>query len=132
MDVEEIFANIKSLQTKFSNLFKQRKQLRALENYSAVKAFSRAEHKVFSAITYCLKGEFIQPEDADWISTKLEKLEINYLDWTHKTKWLKEQMALKAPVPSQVYFDFCKEPPIPFAVPTHLLVKAPKRMGVSP
>lgn len=110
MKGEQIFERISELKEKFRDFFQQRKQMTALENHALVKEFTDAEQEVFSAIKYCMKGSFLEDEDADWMARKLNRLQINYLDWAHKTKWLKQQIeagkAPKKPVVVQTMFDF--------------------------
>lgn len=125
MKGEQIFEKMSELKEKFRDFFQQRKQMTALENHSCVQHFNSAEQEVFEVIKYCMKGSFLQDEDAEWISRKLNRLQINYLDWAHKTKWLKEQIETgkekRKPVTAQSVFDFIAAQKLPVQVPTELL-----------
>lgn len=130
MKGEQIFEKISELKEKFREFFQQRKQMSALENYSQIQRFTDTEEEVFSTIKYCMKGAFLEDEDADWISRKLNRLQINYLDWAHRTKWLKEQIAaaqIQKPKILQTFFEFAPKQSNVF-VPMELLAsKTPKR-----
>jgi len=114
MKVEEIFDKIDDIKEKFRDFFQQRKKVTALENHALVRFFSRAETEVLSTIKFCMKGSFLQDEDADWMNRKLDRLQINYLDWAHRTKWLKSEINRKRapikPIPIQTFFDFKMHP----------------------
>jgi len=108
---EQIFERIADLKEKFKEFFQQRKQMTALQNHSMVKRFTDSEQEVFGAIKYCMKGSFLEDEDAEWITKKLDRLQINYLDWAHRTKWLKEKIESEKPKHAEIYqtfFDFAK------------------------
>jgi hypothetical protein len=128
MKGEYIIDKISDLKSKFQNFFQHRKQITALENHSLVKKFSDAEQEVFGAIKYCMTGSFLHEEDATWISSKLNRLQINYLDWAYKTNWLKSQMGAnrkpRKPEYVQTFFDFSKKQPTP-NIPVELLASQP-------
>jgi hypothetical protein len=109
---EQIFERIADLKVKFRDFFQQRKQMTALQNHSMVKKFTDSEQEVFGVIKYCMKGSFLEDEDAEWITKKLDRMQINYLDWAHKTKWLKQtiqsEQPKKAPEIYQTFFDFAQ------------------------
>lgn len=127
MNGEQIFEHMAELKIKFKDFFQQRKQMTALENHSIVKAFNEAEREVFGTIRYCMKGAFLEDEDAEWIAKKLKKLEINYLDWAHRTKWLKEQLnqaqsAKKPKIIQTTMFDYLPKHPT-MQVPVQVMAK---------
>jgi hypothetical protein len=124
MKPEQIFDKISELKEKFKTFFQQRKQVSALENHALTRRFSSAEAQTLSTIKFCMRGSFLHEEDADWMARKLDRLQINYLDWAKKTKWVKAQFAQSkvAMRPSiiQTFFDFDKKTPT-LNVPVELL-----------
>lgn len=129
MTSEKIFGKISDLKQKFKNFFQQRKQIAALENYSRVKKFSVAETVVMDTIKFCMKGQFLEEEDNKWIQGKLKRIEINYLDWSHRTRWLKQEIEKRkvdqpAPVSHQPY-SFDREFP-QLQIPIELLIENQK------
>lgn len=124
MKNQSIFDQISTLKEKFKGFFQQRKQITALENHALVRRFTDVETEVLSTIKTCMKGSFLQEEDAEWMNRKLDRLQINYLDWAHRTKWLKGQLqegkAPTKPVILQGVFDFTPKPS-PIHIPVELL-----------
>ena len=109
---EQIFERIADLKVKFKDFFQQRKQMTALQNHSLVKRFTAKEQDIFDTVKSCMKGSFLEDEDAEWITKKLDRMQINYLDWAHKTKWLKQTIQSEQPKTGpeiyQSFFDFAK------------------------
>ena len=127
MKNQSIFDQISTLKEKFKGFFQQRKQITALENHALVRRFSDVESEVLSTIKTCMKGAFLQEEDAEWMNRKLDRLQINYLDWAHRTKWLKDKIQANKvapkPVIIQTFFQFDRKPQTPH-VPVELLNQA--------
>jgi hypothetical protein len=87
MLVNSVFTN---LQNKFRKFLMQRKQLRALRNYSQVGRFQHSGY--LNLISKCMDDSFLGEKEADFLSHLVEKYNINVLDWSYKTPWLKTQM----------------------------------------
>lgn len=115
MKMPDIFNKLGEFKEKFKSFFQQKKQVMALENYDYVKAMNVEEKQILTTIKFCMKGSFPKEEDQTWIDSKLNRLQINYLDYAHRTKWVKSQFTrnqeLKKPQkisPLQTTFDFSR------------------------
>lgn len=76
---------------------------------------------------------FLDDEEARFLEHMLRKYELNYLDWSHKTKWLKNQirsMVSKKPPEAQFYFEWDRTPKMPMEVPRELLSNQTTQTGV--
>lgn len=123
MQNENYFQKVVYLKERFADFFQHRKKLAALENHGQVRVFSVPETHMLSTIKVCMKGAFLEEEDVEWMTKKLNKLHLNYLDWAHKTKWLKQEIASKQSKKvqtEQATFDFAPKE-IPVQVPVNLL-----------
>lgn len=64
-----------------------------------------------------MQESFLEEKESDFLDHMLKKYELNYLDWAHRTKWLKEQMAeiyIKTRFNDrQIYINFDKQGPTP-------------------
>lgn len=90
MDYEALFTDLKQLDDNFFCYFQHKKKVKALENYSSVAPFS---HKSFlNLVKGCLKGSFLDPQESAFLDHLLTKYHLRYLDWFHKTEWLKREM----------------------------------------
>ncbi len=90
MSVAYLFEKVGELKEKFKSFFTQKKKLKALENYSEVAHFP---HKGYlPLIKKCMNDGFLGDTEANFLGHLLDKYEINFLDWSHKTKWLKGEM----------------------------------------
>lgn len=103
-----IWEKIIDLKDKFRSFLFHRKKLRALENYSEVVPFHHRDYLLL--IKRCMKDSFLGEKEADFLCYMSDKYfgEQNYLDWTHKTPWLKKEMARLASEqqqPTQVQLD---------------------------
>lgn len=127
MPMGMIFDTISDFTEKFKQFFQQRKKVAALSNLAEVGNF---EHKNYlRLIKACMQDGFLGKHEADFLDYMLSNYELNYLDWSHKTKWLKRRMREMAeetgrkkerePIP-QMFFDFDKKPSYP-RVPTEVL-----------
>jgi hypothetical protein len=112
MSTTYLFDRIDDVKQKLKNFFFHRKKIRALENYSSCNDF---HHKNYlTLIKRCMADGFLSEKEADFLSYMLQKYEVNFLDWSHRTKWLKSKMRdlashyeSKQPVQMTI-FDFDK------------------------
>ena len=86
-----LFEKIFELKEKFKHLFIQKKKLKALENYSEVVDFQHKDY--ITLIKRCMADGFLGDKEADFLCYLLEKYEVNFLDWSHRTKWLKTEIS---------------------------------------
>jgi len=124
----DLFDRISELKEKFKNLFKHKKKLRALENYAQVNDFHHKDYLIL--IKKCLSCGFLGNEEARFLSHMVDTYFMNhsYLDWTHKTPWLKAEMqrlerAYYEKRPKQMEINFFKNVPR-VHVPIEALTKA--------
>ncbi len=90
MSTPQLFEQTEQLQQKFSSAFIHRKKLRALENYSTVAPF---QHKNYLEILrQCMSAGFLDETESGFLGHMLKKYEVNFLDWAHRTMWLKGEM----------------------------------------
>jgi hypothetical protein len=118
MAMECLFDKVSELTDKFKRFFQQKKKVAAMENFSSVGNVPQKSRNFLMLIKTCLNDGFLDQEDADFLDRMIRKHELNYLDWSHKTKWLKEKMNSMVqnppPIPKpQMYFDFDKKPATP-------------------
>lgn len=122
--------NISVLKEKFKNFFLHKKKLQALENYSCAVPFQHKDYLLL--IKRCMADGFLGEKEADFLCYMIEKYEVNFLDWSHKTKWLKGEIERLAAnyrkeqgVPQQMsMFDFSQlRPSMASNVPFELLAK---------
>ena len=88
---DTLFDKIGELKEKFKCLFVHKTKLKALENYSSAVAFPHKDYLVL--IKRCMGNGFLGDKEAEFLSYILERYEINFLDWSHKTKWLKGEIS---------------------------------------
>jgi len=112
MDKNDTYEKFEELKEKFGQFYQHRKKLAALENYSEAVKF---QHKKYlGLIKACLRDGFLDAEEADFLEHMLNKYQVSYLQWAHRTKWLKNEVrarkeAVKAeerPEPTQMVFGF--------------------------
>lgn len=90
MSKNYLFDKVQELKEKFNDLFKQKKKLKALEHYATTGSFKHA--KYLPLVRQCMQGGFLEKPEADFLDHMLNKYELNYLEWSHKTKWLKGEI----------------------------------------
>ena len=98
-----IFDKISQLKVKFKSFFVSRKKLKALENYSSCAPFKYRES--LSLIKRCMEESFLNEKGVAFMDSMLDEYHVNFLDWAHRTKWLKGEMARmanKCPVERQL------------------------------
>lgn len=121
---------------KFNRYFLHKKKVRALENYASVHEFAGA--RFINMIKEILNTGFLDDKEEAFLEHQIEKAEIDALTWSHKTRWLKQEMKrvaaesgspmmAKKPVYQQMMFPYDDMRPIVPAIPTHLL--ATKKVG---
>lgn len=120
-----LFNSTAELKEKFTNLWCVRKKVRALENYSScAPTFKHANF--LGLIKNCIEVEFPDEKESAFLDYVLSKYELQYLDWAHKTPWLKNQMlemSKKHVKPALQYTFWTGALPKEFNIPTHLLDK---------
>lgn len=90
MNTSYIFDRLLELKDKFKRFFVQRKKLQSLKNFSEATDF---EHKPYlKLIDKCMQDGFLGEKEDDFLGYLLDRYEINFLDWAHRTKWLKGEM----------------------------------------
>ena len=89
-----LFDQIPNLKEKFKNFFNHKKKMHALDNYSSCTDFQHRDYVLL--IKKCMADGFLGEREADFLCYMLEKYALNYLDWAHKTKWLKGEMSKMA------------------------------------
>jgi len=127
MEIDNLFEKIAELKVKFQHFYQHRKKITALDNHSSVVKFY---HKSYlSLIKVCMNEGFLGGEESQFLEFLLKKYEVSYLDWAHRTNWLKKQMNIKkkavkrAPKvsPVQIMMDFEKKHQAQVAIPVALL-----------
>jgi hypothetical protein len=97
---------------KFYNFICHKKKVKALENLSSCRRF--ANWNYIQLLKQCLNAGFLEDEEEKFLDHMIQKnfKELEYLTWSHKTKWLKAQMAdlssrfVPAPKQEQIYMPF--------------------------
>jgi hypothetical protein len=87
-----LFNKISDLKDKFYKFVGHTKKVRALENLSSVSHFN---HKGYLAlIKNCMNDGFLGEKESEFLGYMVSKYfsDKNFLDWSHKTPWLKEEM----------------------------------------
>jgi hypothetical protein len=86
------FNQFSQLKEKFRNFFTHKKKVTALDNYSTVVPIKHKDYLVL--IKKCLSSGFLGHKEADFLSYLIDKYfgEENFIDWTHRTRWLKSEM----------------------------------------
>lgn len=87
-----LFDKVSELTEKFKHFFKHKKKLQALENYSEVVPFQHKDYLIL--IKRCMADGFLGDKEADFLCYMVDTYfsEKNFLDWTHRTKWLKGEI----------------------------------------
>ena len=126
MNKNYISETVQQLKEKFCQFFQDRKKVTALDNYSLVAPFKH--RKFLELLKHCLREAFLVEQEERFLNHLLDSYEIKYLEWCHRTPWLKRKMHEMAqkPIPQpQILFNFEKVAKTSVNVPVHLL--PPKR-----
>lgn len=116
---DPFFDKIDELKLKFDKFFQHRKKMKAVMNYSFLKNLNKKQAELFKCIQICLDLGFLKGSGEAFLDELLKDFDIFYLDWCHRTKWVKEKMQIAPPikqkkviktriVAEQTYFDFEK------------------------
>ncbi len=85
-----LFDKLPDLKEKFKIFFLSKKKMQALDNYSTCAPFQHKDY--LNLIKRCMSDGFIGERESDFLCYMLEKYAVNFLDWAHKTNWLKAEM----------------------------------------
>lgn len=69
-----------------------KKQLRALEIFSQTVYFPDQEYLLL--LQRCYAKDFLAPKEVEFLGYLLQKHEVNYLEWSFKSPWLKGTIRL--------------------------------------
>ncbi len=122
---ENLFEKIGLLKEKFVSFFQSEKKVKAIENFTGGQYFPHKDY--LTLIKRCMNDGFLEEKEAGFLDHMLSKYEINYLEWSHRTKWIKEQIeARKAARITEIQeaFEFEKPRGLPTNIPTHLIGNA--------
>ncbi len=96
-----LFDKVTELKDKLHQFFQQKKRLSALMNYAEV---SPCQHfRYLTLLNNCMNDGFLGDKEADFLNYMVDKYfdNENYLNWSHKTKWLRKEMERKKEVHSK-------------------------------
>lgn len=115
MTQSTVFEKLSEFQEKFSELLRGRKKAKSLDNYSEVAYMDEEDRECLFLIKRAIKRGFLKEYQINFLNAALEEYHINYLFWSHKTKWLKGQMREIAKESrkkqNQMLFDYDKKSP---------------------
>jgi len=78
------------LKDKFKAFFIAKKKLTALTNFS--EAVPNSHRSYLTLLKKCANDSCLGEKEADFLTYMIDLYEINYLDWSHKTNWLKAEI----------------------------------------
>lgn len=125
MTVSYLFDKFAELKEKFKSFLFHKKKLQALNNYSQVTQFPH--RKYLPMIKAAMDDGFLGEKECDFLGYLLQKYELNFLDWCHRTRWLKSEMRriahnVKPKVVEQpLLFDLDKVAKTPVNIPLEML-----------
>lgn len=121
MHRENLFERTDVLKPLFSSFFQHKKKVRALENFAEAEVVTYTNE--LSLIKSCLENRFLSKKGSDFLEELLEENRVNYLDWSHRTRWLKSQIQARKreraelPKIQQAFFDFARpQPQVPLSL----------------
>ncbi len=129
MKKENLFEKISELKTRFGHFFQHRKKITALENYSTAEKFPHKNY--LTLVKSCMTEGFLGDQESQFLDYMLTKYEVNYLDWAHKTKWLKREIDSRRvfkPSAMQMFFDLGRKE-TPINVPVEILAGKSSQIG---
>lgn len=99
--------------------FQNTKKVKALKNLETCVNFATRHKSSLKCIKSFLRFGYLETEDETYLTYLLDRYEIDYLDWSYRSPWTKEQIrqrqkmkSVKAPVQLQL-IDFNKKAEIP-------------------
>lgn len=137
MTNETLFDRVVELKERFKNFWNQKKKIKALENYASVAPFHH--NKRLLLVKQCMDEGFLDEDDAWYLGKMVDKYfnSENYLDWTHRTRWLKKKMRNMVsenayqPLQQMTIFDLDKpRQSVTPNVPMEVLAAAQKQVHV--
>jgi len=77
---------------KFGRFFVHKKKLKALSNYSSTLPIEKNHKTAIKLIETFADAGFLEEEDVTYLNHLLERYEVKFTEWAHKTKWLQQHM----------------------------------------
>ena len=103
MSINKYFNFVDTFKNKLSSLNEQLKKLKALKNYGEATDFKHRNYVLL--LETCTQDHFLTTVEENFLNYMVQKYHLDYLEWCHKTPWLKNHMRLiqthrqvKAPV----------------------------------
>lgn len=91
MQTESLLDRLVELKDRFKSFFQHKKKVAALENFSETDKFC---HRTYlDLVKHCMNQGFLGDKESDFLDHMLNRYEINYLQWSHKTRWIKQQIS---------------------------------------
>jgi hypothetical protein len=81
------------LQTLFNEFQKSKKKIKALENFSLTGLFQHKPYLIL--IKKCMLCCVVGKKEEEFLDYMLGKYNINFLDWSYRTRWVKKQIESK-------------------------------------
>jgi hypothetical protein len=115
VETQEVCEKAGKFKEKFQDFFGQKKKVRALSNLASsvvpkeAEIEMRKDKAMLDIIKKCLKESFLDEEEIRFLAYMMKKRfsQENYLDYTHRTKWLKDKLVDKKAPPEQLdMFDW--------------------------
>lgn len=87
-----LFDKLEEFRDKFQHLYVHKKKVLALENLSQAVVFQHNDYLLL--IKRCMRDGFLTVEENKFLVYLVGKYfsDRNFLDWTHRTPWLKQEM----------------------------------------
>lgn len=85
------YLTIAEFKIKFFDFQRHRKKVKALDNLSTVEDFKFKSH--LDLLKLCMKTDFLEKEEADFLDFMLMKYDIDWKYWYHKSPWLKKHLS---------------------------------------
>ncbi len=90
MITDYIFDTMHEFKEMFKRLFVFKKKLKALENFSETTNFSHKNQ--LKLLRDCVESGIPDEKDEEYLSHLLNRYQLRWLDWAHKTNWLKAEI----------------------------------------
>jgi len=111
---ETLFDRPEEFKEKLNNFTVHKKKLYALNNYSEVVPFQHKHYLML--IKKCMEDGFLKEKEAEFLCYMVDKYKLDFLNWSHRTPWLKKEMFKLAanydysndPVVKESFFEFEK------------------------